>query len=182
MAHGRFSLRLWMLMAFVALVAVGLGGLRLKRASDSYRRRAIYHAQMETARRADQRRWEGSSRDPKVVEAEIREARAKVESLRRSVRESPDPIDDDRKTHNLGSLIRAVRSIQDSHAKNQKVLDEAYDLDRKTLMEEMFQEISVAQARKAKALADHHADLRQKYERAASRPWLPLSPDPPAPN
>jgi len=27
----------------------------------------------------------------------------------------------------------------------------------------------------------HHADLRDKYERAARQPWCPLEPDPPAP-
>jgi hypothetical protein len=33
----------------------------------------------------------------------------------------------------------------------------------------------------ADTLADYHADLKQKYHRVASRPWLPLGPDPPAP-
>jgi hypothetical protein len=30
-------------------------------------------------------------------------------------------------------------------------------------------------------IAQYHADLSSKYERAASRPWLPLDPDPPEP-
>ena len=29
--------------------------------------------------------------------------------------------------------------------------------------------------------ADYHAELAQKYTRAASRPWLPVEPDPPMP-
>jgi hypothetical protein len=29
--------------------------------------------------------------------------------------------------------------------------------------------------------ADHHASLARKYERAASRPWLSIEPDPPEP-
>jgi len=29
--------------------------------------------------------------------------------------------------------------------------------------------------------ADDYARLRRKYERAATRPWLPIEPDPPAP-
>jgi hypothetical protein len=31
----------------------------------------------------------------------------------------------------------------------------------------------------AKALADYHDCLRQKYDRAASRPWLTIEPDEP---
>jgi hypothetical protein len=31
----------------------------------------------------------------------------------------------------------------------------------------------------AKALADYHDRLRQKYDRAASRPWLTIEPDEP---
>ena len=30
-------------------------------------------------------------------------------------------------------------------------------------------------------VADHEARLRRKYERAASRPWFPISPDSPTP-
>lgn len=30
-------------------------------------------------------------------------------------------------------------------------------------------------------LTDHHTRLRDKYRRAASRPWLPVPPDPPPP-
>jgi hypothetical protein len=33
----------------------------------------------------------------------------------------------------------------------------------------------------ADALADYYADLARKYHRVATRPWLPLEPDPPAP-
>ncbi len=29
--------------------------------------------------------------------------------------------------------------------------------------------------------ADYYARLRRKYERAATRPWLPVAPDPPPP-
>lgn len=30
-------------------------------------------------------------------------------------------------------------------------------------------------------LADYHRDMSRKYQRAATRPWLPISPDPPVP-
>jgi hypothetical protein len=33
----------------------------------------------------------------------------------------------------------------------------------------------------SRRLADHHATLRRKYERAARYPWLPVDPDPPEP-
>ena len=33
----------------------------------------------------------------------------------------------------------------------------------------------------ADVLAGYHADLKKKYHRVASRPWLTLAPDPPAP-
>src|SRR5262245_51888395 len=34
---------------------------------------------------------------------------------------------------------------------------------------------------RASVLKDHHGRLRQKYERAARTPWLPVAPDPPPP-
>jgi hypothetical protein len=36
-------------------------------------------------------------------------------------------------------------------------------------------------ARLHQRTAEYHAALRQKYERAASRPWVPIAPDPPPP-
>jgi hypothetical protein len=38
-----------------------------------------------------------------------------------------------------------------------------------------------ADARLNQKTAEYHAALKLKYERAASRPWVPLDPDPPPP-
>jgi hypothetical protein len=38
-----------------------------------------------------------------------------------------------------------------------------------------------AEAVRAATMADHFARLATKYERAVSRPWLPVEPDPPPP-
>jgi hypothetical protein len=34
---------------------------------------------------------------------------------------------------------------------------------------------------RSRRLTGHYAALKRKYERAASRPWLPVAPDPPEP-
>jgi hypothetical protein len=42
-------------------------------------------------------------------------------------------------------------------------------------------EVLARRRHEEKRLADYHAKLRKKYERAARYPWLPVEPDPPEP-
>lgn len=41
---------------------------------------------------------------------------------------------------------------------------------------------SACEIREVGEILNHHARLRRKYERAASRPWEPVAPDPPEPH
>jgi hypothetical protein len=47
--------------------------------------------------------------------------------------------------------------------------------------EEDVQQYRSSTIKDAKELADYHDRLRQKYDRAAARPWLSIEPDEPPP-
>lgn len=61
------------------------------------------------------------------------------------------------------------------------------DFFRRWLMEraqwhQMSAELDLARTVRSDRLAEYHAALTAKYERAARRPWLPVEPDPPWPD
>jgi hypothetical protein len=47
--------------------------------------------------------------------------------------------------------------------------------------EDTLRSLGAASARYSRQLADHYLQLSEKYALAMSRPWLPVTPDPPTP-
>jgi hypothetical protein len=78
MGQKRLRLRVWMLMALVAVAAVGMGGWELKKVSDAHARRAMRHAEREAIAREGQRYVEGQIRERQEREAENRKLSAQV--------------------------------------------------------------------------------------------------------
>jgi hypothetical protein len=86
-------------------------------------------------------------------------------------------------TKHRGLEARVTREIQEIEKLQQEIGEP-----RPVTDEPSFASISAKQMRRVleavahtKKLADHHATLRRKYERAARYPWLNIEPDPPEP-
>ena len=78
------------------------------------------------------------------------------------------------------NLARTLQSMVENDGKDEREL--AIAIGMKVAPEsEAVRAKRAADASVNQKTAEYHATLKQKYERAASRPWVALAPDPPPP-
>jgi hypothetical protein len=78
------------------------------------------------------------------------------------------------------NLARTLQEVAENEGKNERELQIAFGVEVEP-ESEAVKARRAADARVNRKTAEYHAALKQKYERAASRPWVLLPPDPPPP-
>jgi hypothetical protein len=78
------------------------------------------------------------------------------------------------------NLARTLQSFVENEGKNERELEIAFGM-RVEQESEAVKAKRAADSRLNQRTAEYHAALKHKYERAASRPWVPIAPDPPPP-
>jgi hypothetical protein len=78
------------------------------------------------------------------------------------------------------NLARTLQEMVENEGKNERELLIAFGVEVKP-ESEAVKARRTADARVNRKTAEYHAALKHKYERAASRPWVPIPPDPPLP-
>jgi hypothetical protein len=84
-----------------------------------------------------------------------------------------------------GMLIMRSRSyaaLAALHAESENECRRIVEADEGNRLDAAIWKDWIAYARRSRRLLLHHAALRRKYELASRRPWLPVEPDPPAPD
>ena len=79
------------------------------------------------------------------------------------------------------NLARTLQRMVENEGKDERELEIAFGI----LVEPESEAIKAKRAADAglnQRTAEYHFALRHKYETAASRPWVPIAPDPPLPN
>jgi hypothetical protein len=77
-------------------------------------------------------------------------------------------------------LARTMQRFVEDEGKDERELEIAFGMNVEPEREEVKAK-RAADARVNHRTADYHAALKHKYEQAASRPWVPVAPDPPPP-
>jgi hypothetical protein len=78
------------------------------------------------------------------------------------------------------NLARTLQRMVENEGKDERELLTAFGMEVEP-ESKAIKEQRAADARTNQRTAEYHAALKHKYERAASRPWLSLPPDPPPP-
>jgi hypothetical protein len=78
------------------------------------------------------------------------------------------------------NLARTLQRMVENEGKDERELEIAFGM-KVEPEPEPVKATRAADARVNRKTAEYHAALRQKYERAAARPWAPIAPDPPPP-
>ncbi len=147
MPRVRFTLRAMMIA--VAIVAVTLSGAMMRRRRAAYRERAAFWAKIE---RGDQ------EQGVKAFEREAFELDEKADQLRRDAevyrQRASSKQGDAAMAENVQRMKESLATVAKQSANGFRLL-----------------------AKKYRAQADRHGDLRQKYQNAARHPWRRVSPD-----
>jgi type II secretory pathway pseudopilin PulG len=78
------------------------------------------------------------------------------------------------------NLARTLQRMVENEGKDERELEIAFGMKVES-ESEVVKAKRAADARVNQKTAEYHAAQRQKYERAASRPWVPIAPDSPPP-
>jgi hypothetical protein len=78
------------------------------------------------------------------------------------------------------NLARTLQTMVENEGENERELLAAFGMKVEPESEAVKAKRS-ADARVNLRAAEYHAALKHKYEKAASRPWAPIAPDPPPP-
>jgi hypothetical protein len=78
------------------------------------------------------------------------------------------------------NLARTLQRMVKNEGKDERELEIAFGIKVQPESEAVTAK-RAADTRVNQKTAEYHAALKQKYEKAASRPWVPIAPDPPPP-
>jgi hypothetical protein len=78
------------------------------------------------------------------------------------------------------NLARTLQRMVENDGQEERELEIAFGM-KVEPQSEAVKAKRAADARMNQETAEYHAALKHKYERAASRPWVPIAPDPPPP-
>jgi hypothetical protein len=76
---------------------------------------------------------------------------------------------------------RSYAALATLYAESEKECRRIVEADEGNRLDAAIWKDWITYARRSRRLLLHHAALRRKYELASRQPWLPVVPDPPAP-